>query len=142
MEKTNKLVDMAFKQSLHLVCERFGLDANEMTLAVKFVGRQIVLIVFNREKELREINIHSIIGSKMVAIRMSATMVQNIFRSVQFAFSTNEKLNEANDVSLVLYDSAMAKKPCMGVYIKGKPQKTLAISDVVDALELGVEQFN
>ena len=142
MEKAKNLVDMAFKQSLHLVCERFGLNVNDMTLMVKFVGRQIVLTVFNKDKELRQINLQSIVGSKMVAIRMTAKEVRSIFRTVQFAFSTKEELSDANDVSLVLYDSPKAKKPCMGVYIKNEPNKTLAISSIVDALELGVEQFN
>lgn len=142
MEKAKKLIDVAFKQSLHLICERFGLNANEMTLMVKFVGSQIVLTVFSKDKALSKINLQSIIGSKMVALRMTALVVKNIFRSVQFAFSVNEELANADDVFLVLYDSQKAKKPCMGVFINEKPQKTLAISDVVDALELGVEQYN
>lgn len=142
MEKAKKLIDVAFKQSLHLICERFGLSANDMTLMVKFVGRQMVLTVFNKDKQLRQINLQSIVGSKMVAIRMTAKGIQNILRTVQFAFSTKEELENSDDVYLVLYDSPKAQKPCMGVFIKDEPQKTLAISDVVDALELGVEQFN
>jgi hypothetical protein len=142
MEKAKKLIDAAFKQSLHLICERFGLSVNDMTLMVKFVGRKMVLTVFNKDKELRQINLQSIVGSKMVAIRMTANGIRGILRSVQFAFSTHEELSKADDVYLVLYDSPKARKPCMGVFIKDKPQKTLAISDVVDALEIGDEQLN
>jgi hypothetical protein len=142
MEKAKKLIDVAFKQSFHLICERFGLSVNDMTLLVKFVGGKMVLTVFNKDKELRQINLQSMIGSKMVAIRMTTKIIRGILRSVQFAFSTHEELSKADDVYLVLYDSPKAQKPCMGVFIKDKPQKTLAISDVVGALEIGEEQFN
>lgn len=142
MDKLKKLIDEAFKQSLQMVCEFYGVELEHLNILVQFIGSQVVLIACNENKVVGRFPIPFLLGTKLLGLRYDAKKVRGIFKALQFTFTTAETLNDADDVSLILYNSKKVEKPCVSVLIKNEPQKTLAISNVVEALELGVEQHN
>lgn len=142
MKRLKKMIDAAFTQSMNLVCERLGLNPIEMTILVKFIGTKINLTVCENDKPIKQINLQSLIGSKFVGLRFTSEELRCIFRSIQFAFSTGEELDNADDISLILYDSKKAAKPCVGICIRDEPNKSMALSEIVDVLGIGVEQMN
>lgn len=142
MKKWKKLIDEAFRQSLQSVCDLYGIEPEQLSVTVRFTGTQVLLFACQGTEVLKRMPITLLLSRKLLGLRYDVKKIQGIFKALQFTFTSYDTLIEADDVSLIVYNSKKAEKPCVSVLVNDQPQKTLVISDVIEALELGVEQFN
>lgn len=141
MKKLKKLVDLAFAQSLELIGKHLEINLCEMTLMVQFYGKKLFLTACKNDVPKARLNTEALVTPRMIGIRFGKEDLENMFRCLQYAFYKTQHV-DPDRISLILYDSKKAQKPCVGVFVDSTPVKVMRISDVLEVLDTGKEQLN
>src|SRR5690606_20386482 len=104
--------------------------------------RKLSLSVFYKHTERQFIGIGEFISGKLIAMRVSAVELYIMLRALQDCFMEAAGTRKPEDVEMVLYHSDKCNKPCVGVMVKGIPQKTLVLSQVLEIIDDGSALLN
>jgi len=146
MKKQNKIVnkvDQAFSEALQMIGIKKGKSKKNVCLRVRFLGEQkaLELGVFTL-KSITRINHWEIFTPKLTALRFSLEDFYSSFRAFHEIVKERFKVNPDNDITLLLYESAKAKRPILVGCVDGKLKHSMYVSDLLAILGMGDEQLN
>ena len=136
-------INCTFRESLFALCVKYKIPPCQMTMSVRVLekGKTIFQLCRNGVTEI-EIPLLDIITPKMIGLRFSPLIIENLFKTVHNAFMMQTGCENPARISLVLYQSDKANCPCNGVRQDEKTLKVMKLSNIIEAIELESEQLN
>ncbi len=135
-------IEIAFLDAFLKVCMDEKIPPCNATIVVKFSeSRDVKTLICQKDKVIKELLTDSFYSPKMVAIGMNKESLLKLLLCIHFAFTKGQGVRN-EQISLIIYYSMVAGAICIGVLNDGKPQKTLIVSDIFEAMNLGTEQNN
>jgi len=137
-----KTIQLAFQEAIELISKDLGLKKEKVQLYVKCTDKHVKMMARNKKREIKEVPLERMIGTKMMVLRMTAEKLNIFFRTVQIAFVRSGNLPDPDAVSLVLYFSKVAKEIVVTICVGTKPEKKFPISELMRETGLAAEELN
>lgn len=141
-------INCTFGEILFCLGVQFKIPPCKLLLDIRFFGKQkeeIVIIICKNTKPITTIEVNDLLTRKMIGLRLSVPVLEKLFRTVHNAFVIETKVDNSGNqsrISLLFYQSAKAKCPCLGIIQDNKTLKVLRLHDITQAIELESEQLN
>jgi hypothetical protein len=136
-------INCTFGESLFSLCEKYKILPCQMTMSIRILekGKILFQLCRNGIAEI-EIPLLDILTPKMIGLRFSPQIIENLFKTVHKAFMMQTGCENPVRISLVFYQSKKANCPCIGVKQDEKTLKVMKLSNIIEAIELESEQLN
>lgn len=140
---TKSIIESAFRDSILQVCKKYALAINQMSLRIRILEKGKQSLELLKKDVLKEvISFDNLMHSKMLVLRFNTVSIKLFFECIHHAFMLEKECVNPQRISLVFYQSRTVDLPCIGVMYDEKPIKSLRVSDIFDAMDIGYEQLN